>query len=57
MMNVLEKQSLHEKKEILPLNIYFNYTNERKLFLETMEFRSIENDTFIDFDGETLEDL
>ena len=57
MMNGLEQQSLYEKKEFLQMNIYFNYINERKLFLETTEFRSIENDTFIDFDGETLEDL
>ena len=60
-MGILNTKDLEYLEEFIDLNgrepEESTDINERKLFLETTEFRSIENDTFIDFDGETLEDL
>jgi len=45
------------KKQFLPLNPYFNLEKERELYQKTGTFRSVANDTYIDYDGQPIEDL
>ena len=56
-MTKIESDSLYVRREYLTLNPYFNLEKEKELYRTTKTFRSVENDTFVDFDGDTLADL
>ena len=56
-MEDVELKHLHETKSFLPLNPYFNLEKERELYQKTGTFRSVANDTYIDYDGQPIEDL
>lgn len=56
-MEDVELKHLHETKSFLPLNPYFNLEKERELYQKTGTFRSVENDTYIDYDGQPIEEL
>lgn len=53
----IEKEQLYDVQGHLPLAKYCDILAERELYQTNGTFRSIENDTFVDYDGQRLEEL
>ena len=52
-----ENEHLYGKKEHTTINQYFDLKAERELYQKSGTFRSVENDTYIDYDGQPIEEL
>ena len=56
-LNKIEFDHLYVKKEYWTIDRNFDLKTEKLLYQNTGEFKSVENVNFIDFDGETLDQL
>ena len=56
-MEAIEQRHLYEDKKFWTLATACDLDMERKLWKETATFRQVEHDTFIDYDGQLLEDI
>ena len=52
-----ENEHLYGKKEHTTINQYFDLKAERELYQQSGTFRSVENDTYTDYDGQPIEKL
>lgn len=56
-MEEVENKHLYKDNKYTPINMYFNLEKERKLYKDKGTFRSVENDTYTDYDGQSIEEL
>jgi hypothetical protein len=56
-MGRIEKEQLYDVGGYLPLANHCDIVAERELYRTHGTFRSVDNDTFVDYDGQPLEDL
>lgn len=56
-LNEYEQNEIYIKKNFYPLYKDFDIISERKLYNETKTFKSIENVNYIDFDGDSIEEI
>ena len=56
-MDLVEKEKLYDVKGYLPIHKNCDIKAERELYKQTGTFRSVENDTFTDYDGQPIEEI